>query len=77
MVDEQEVLMRVQNTLKKAPFTLVELAEQSGLSYAALHSWTHTRRTPRPASRAKLAAGLRRKAAELEKLAADLDAAAG
>lgn len=75
--DDREVLMRVRKALDAFPFTLTDLAERSGLSYAALHSWNHTERVPRLASRQKLAAGLREKARELEALAAEVESVDG
>lgn len=53
------------------------LAEESGLSYAALHSWRTGRATPRPHNLKRLAAALRRRGTTLQSLADQLDRAAG
>lgn len=67
--------MVVLDILEHAPFSLTDLAEKAGISYDSLRSWSIGRRTPRPATREKLASGLRAKARELEQLASDLEKA--
>lgn len=73
MTDPREVTVAVQNIIKEAPFTLVELAEKSGISYDSLRSWNVGRRAPRRSSCTQLASGLRKKAAELQALADNLE----
>lgn len=70
-----EVLLAVRHVIDEAPFTLVDLADSAGISYDAIRSWSVGRREPRPATVQKLAAGLRKKADELERLARELDEA--
>ena len=68
--------MTVKNLLKQAPFTMRHLAEEAGVSYAALRGWAMGRRLPDPDSRARVSAALRRHAARLAQLADQLDASA-
>jgi predicted transcriptional regulator len=74
MKNRKEVQVAVQTVIKDAPFTLHDLAEEAGISYDSLRSWSVERRAPRPKSVQKLARGLRSKAAELLALADKLDA---
>lgn len=69
------VQLAVQNVIDEAPFSLTDLADKAGVSYDSLRSWAIGRRTPRKATSDKLAAGLRKKARELEALASELESA--
>jgi predicted transcriptional regulator len=69
----KEVQVAVQNIIDKAPFTLVDLAKAAGISYDSLRSWSIGRRTPRDSTKQKLVDGLRRKSADLARLADELD----
>lgn len=53
--------------------TREQLADQLGVSPAALYSWSVGRRTPRPGNRSELVRIARLHARELAALAADLD----
>ena len=53
--------------------TREQLADQLGVSPAALYSWSVGRRTPRPGNRSELVRIARMHARELAALAADLD----
>src|SRR6185503_9180716 len=53
--------------------TREQLADQLGVSPAALYSWSVGRRTPRPGNRTELVRIARMHARELAALAADLD----
>lgn len=57
--------------------TREQLADQLGVSPAALYSWSVGRRTPRPGNRSELARIARLHARELAALAADLDGDVG
>lgn len=70
---KEVVKLAVQDVIDRAPFTLVDLARKSGISYDSLRSWRVERREPREGSVRKLAEGLRKKAAELAELADNLD----
>lgn len=71
----KEVQVAVQNIIERAPFSLVDLARAAGVSYDSLRSWSIGRRHPRESTKQKLADGLRRKAADLTRLADELDRA--
>lgn len=73
----REVQVIVQRALKEGPFAMRQLAEESGLSYAALRAWSAGDRTPQPESLRQLAAGLRKRGEQLGELANELEKAAG
>jgi hypothetical protein len=65
---------RMFSTIKeRAPFTLQQLADMAGLSRDSFYSWSVERRTAPPEVFPRIAAALRRKAAELLTLADELD----
>ena len=68
--------MLVQRVLRDGPFAMRQLAERSGLSYAALRAWASGQRVPQPESLGKLADGLKRQGDELHKLAEEVRKAA-
>jgi transcriptional regulator with XRE-family HTH domain len=76
-ISPQEVQVIVQRALRDGTFSMRELAEESGLSYAALRAWSAGDRTPQPESLRNLASGLRRRMEMLGELAAELEKAAG
>ena len=72
----EEIAMLIQRVLDEGPFSMQQLAEESGISYDALYSWAKSRRSPKADSLRQLAAGLRQRGERLESLAADLERAA-
>ena len=68
--------MLVQRVLREGPFAMRQLAEESGLSYAALRAWASGQRIPQPDSLEKLAGGLQRQAEQLQELAEEVRRAA-
>jgi hypothetical protein len=65
------------STIKeKAPFTLQQLADLAGLNRDSFYSWSVERRTPPPDAFPSIAAGLRKKAEELARLADEVEEAA-
>jgi transcriptional regulator with XRE-family HTH domain len=73
----QEVQVIVQRALKEGPFAMRQLAQASGLSYAALRAWSAGDRIPQPESLRQLALGLKARAAKLQELAEQLERTAG
>lgn len=69
--------MLVQEVLAAAPFSMRQLAEESGLSYAMLRGWKIGRRVPLPENLARLADALERRGGDLNKLAEQLRREAG
>lgn len=69
--------MLVKNALKEGTFSMRQLAEREGISYGVLRAWASGRRTPEPDNLHRLAAGFRRRAELLQKLADQMDGAAG
>lgn len=69
--------MLIQRILDEGPFSMRQLAEESGLSYDALRSWAADRRTPQTGSLHQLAGGLEARADKLRELARELRSAAG
>ena len=68
--------MLIQRVLDEGPFSMQQLADESGISYDALYSWAKSRRSPKAESLRQLAAGLRQRGERLESLAEDLERAA-
>ena len=73
----EDVTMLVKKALREGPFSMREFADAEGMSYGVMRAWSTGRRTPEPANLSKLAEGLRRRAAALQALAAELEQAAG
>lgn len=69
--------VRVQATLREAPFAMRQLAEDAGLSYDVLRSWRSGRRRPGRRSVRRLADGLQQRGERLLELAGSLRQAAG
>lgn len=69
--------MLISRLVKESRVERTQLAKDSGLSYAALHSWIVGAREPRPESLHQLAAGLDVRANRLRELAQELRSAAG
>jgi transcriptional regulator with XRE-family HTH domain len=67
----------IQKVITQGPFSVRELADAAGVSPHALYSWASKRRTPQPDSLRRLAAGLRRRGDDLQKLADELDRTIG
>jgi hypothetical protein len=63
----------VHEALSEGPFAMRQLATESGLSYDVLRSWRSRRRRPNAVSAARLAAGLRQRAEQLNQLAAAIE----
>jgi transcriptional regulator with XRE-family HTH domain len=68
--------MVVRRVLDEAPFSMRQLAEESGLSHDAIRSWAAERRTPRADNLRHLAEALAKRAALLGELARELHQAA-
>lgn len=68
-MDMKEAIQRV---VSESKLSGAQLARDAGVSEDAFFSWTAGRRTPTPASIAKLAAGLERRADRLKSLAREL-----
>ena len=66
----------VRKTLEKCGLSRAQIARDSELSEATLWSWWTGVRSPSSDSIRKLAAGLRARGAELERIADELDKAA-
>lgn len=73
MTPSQKVRMVIKKVVKESGLSQSQLAADSGLSYAGIRAWLKGERESQPESRKKLAAGLRRRAAKLEKLADELE----
>jgi hypothetical protein len=79
-VNPEEARMLVAKVIQESGMGRAQIARDSDLSVAALNAWTakgRAARMPQPESVAKLAAGLRSRAAKLEALAAELEGEAG
>lgn len=66
----------VQQSLDQGPFSLQQLAHESGVSYDSLYSWAKRRRAPRAENLRQLADGFESRADVLKRIAADLRRAA-
>ena len=75
-IPREEVQVLVQRVLREGPFAMRQLAERSGLSYAALRAWASGQRIPQPESLEKLAGGLEQQAGQLAALAGEVRKAA-
>jgi transcriptional regulator with XRE-family HTH domain len=64
--------MLIQRVLEEGPFSMRQLAEESGLSYDTVRAWAASRRTPREENLLQLAAALDQRGGNLRKLAAEL-----
>lgn len=64
--------MLIQRVLSDGPFSMQEIARETGLSYDALRSWATGRRTPQPENLEKLASYLDRHGKRLQDFAADV-----
>lgn len=67
------VRMTIRKVVKQSGIPQALLAADSGLSYAGIRAWLKGEREPQPESVQKLATGLRKRAALLQKLANELD----
>lgn len=65
-----------EQVLREAPFSMAQLAEDAGLSYAMLRSWRIGRKRARPQDLARIADALRRKSDQLARHADLLERAA-
>lgn len=71
-MDEQgtdNLAQLIERVVKEGPFTLQQLALESGISYDSLYSWAKGRRVPRPENLKQLAGGVDRRIAILAELA--------
>ncbi len=73
LAEPQEVRMLVRTVVEESGVAQAQLARDAGISYEAIRSWVLGRRAPTPESVQQLAAGLRRRAARLQNLAAQLE----
>ena len=62
----------IQRVLDEAPFSMRQLAEESGISYDAIRSWASDRRTPRPENLLQLAVALERRGSRLHEIAQEV-----
>ncbi len=69
-MDGSEIIARV---LKVATLSIEELAQETGISAGTLYAWQSGRRNPSPENLEKLAATLRRRGGQLERLADELE----
>lgn len=76
MTPRERVTMFVQKALREGPFSMRELADDEGLSYGVVRSWSMGRRTPEPENLRKLAAAFDARAERLRQLAQELRSAA-
>ena len=68
--------MKVRTAIQDSGLTRAQIARDAGLSEDAIWSWEAERRTPAPESLDRLAAGLRHRAEELQRIAGELEASA-
>lgn len=67
----------VEQAIAAAAGGVETLADEIGVSYGTVWSWARGKRRPSPRNMKRLAKVLQKRARLLERLAADLDAAAG
>lgn len=67
----------IQRALAEGPFSIRALAEDAGISYDTLYSWSRGRRLPRPENLHQVADEFEHRAQRLRELAAELRNAAG
>lgn len=65
--------MLIRKVVDEAGLPQAQIASDAGLSYAGIRAWLKGEREPQPDSIKKLADGLRKRAAKLERLADQLD----
>lgn len=73
----ERIARAIERALSEGPFTIQQLAEESGISYDTLYSWVKGRRVPRPENVRQLASGLERRAELLREVAEGLKNAVG
>jgi transcriptional regulator with XRE-family HTH domain len=64
--------MLIERVLGEGPFSMHEIARETGMSYDALRSWATGRRTPRAKNIHELAAYLERHGKQLQDFADEL-----
>lgn len=62
----------IEQVLSKGPFSMHEIARETGMSYDALRSWATGRRVPRRKNVEQLAAYLEQHGKQLQEFAEDL-----
>lgn len=72
----ERIGMLIQRVLDEGPFSMRQLAKESGLSYDTLRAWATARRTPREDSLVQIAEVLERRRDVLDALARELREAA-
>lgn len=75
-MSRRAVQVMIERMLSDGPFSMNDIARETGLSYAALRSWATGRRTPKPENIERLAAYLERHGKKLQDFAEDLRRAA-
>jgi predicted transcriptional regulator len=68
----ERVARAIERALAEGPFTIQQLAGESGISYDTLYSWVKGRRVPRSENVRQLASGLEKRADLLREIAEDL-----
>jgi hypothetical protein len=68
----ERIVRAIERALAEGPFTIQQLAEESGISYDTLYSWVRRRRMPRSENVRQLASGLEKRADLLREIAEDL-----
>lgn len=69
---DERIAQAIERALSEGPFTIQQLAEESGISYDTLYSWVKGRRVPRSENVRQLASGLERRADLLREIAETL-----
>lgn len=72
----EDVPALVERALAEGPFTMQQVAHESGISYDSLYSWTKRRRVPRADTLRRLAAGFEARANRIWGIANELRGAA-
>lgn len=73
---ENDLAALIERALAEGPFSIQQLADDSGISYDTLYSWAKRRRAPRPENLRALARGLEERAEALRSIADALRKAA-
>jgi predicted transcriptional regulator len=68
----ERIARAIERALSEGPFTIQQLAEESGISYDTLYSWVKGRRVPRSENVRQLANGLEKRADLLREIVEDL-----
>lgn len=68
----ERIARAIERALSEGPFTIQQLAEESGISYDTLYSWVKGRRVPRSENVRQLARGLEARADLLREIAENL-----